>query len=40
MFFGGGLNGNGVLIKLLEALLGEANCSHRSSRIWIRADLH
>ena len=30
MFFGGGSNGKGVLIKLIEAFLGESNCSHRS----------
>jgi P4 family phage/plasmid primase-like protien len=30
MFFGGGSNGKGVLIKLIEALLGAVNCSHRS----------
>jgi putative DNA primase/helicase len=30
MLFGGGSNGNGVLIKLIETFLGETNCSHRS----------
>lgn len=30
MFFGDGSNGKGVLIKIIEALLGENNCSHRS----------
>jgi putative DNA primase/helicase len=30
MFFGDGSNGKGVLIKIIEALLGEKNCSHRS----------
>jgi P4 family phage/plasmid primase-like protien len=30
MFFGDGSNGKGVLIKLIESFLGEANCSHRS----------
>ncbi len=30
MLFGGGANGKGVMIKLIEAFLGETNCSHRS----------
>jgi P4 family phage/plasmid primase-like protien len=30
MLFGDGANGKGVLIKLIEALLGQSNCSHRS----------
>jgi len=30
MFFGGGANGKGVLIKLIEAFLGENNCAHRT----------
>jgi P4 family phage/plasmid primase-like protien len=30
MLFGGGSNGKGVLIKLIESFLGESNCSHRS----------
>jgi P4 family phage/plasmid primase-like protien len=30
MLFGGGSNGKGVLIKLIESFLGETNCSHRS----------
>jgi phage/plasmid-associated DNA primase len=30
MLFGDGANGKGVLIKLIEALLRQTNCSHRS----------
>lgn len=30
IFFGDGSNGKGVLIKIIEALLGQVNCSHRS----------
>ena len=30
MLFGDGANGKGILIKLIEALLGQNNCSHRS----------
>jgi len=30
LLFGDGANGKGVLIKLIEALLGQNNCSHRS----------
>lgn len=30
MLFGDGANGKGVLIKLIEALLSQTNCSHRS----------
>jgi putative DNA primase/helicase len=30
LLFGSGSNGKGVMIDLIEALIGEANCSHRS----------
>ncbi len=45
MLFGGGANGKGTLLKLIEEFLGRTNCSHRSlqdldsNRLAV-ADLH
>ena len=45
MLFGNGANDKGVMIKVIEALMGQANCSHRSLQVldtnrFAVADLH